>query len=74
MQLYVIPFTDGREQQQIAAVKADSPEEALDTLIAYQTRDVSGIPNYDGSYYNGFACMPDLDDVRLIDPDDVQIL
>lgn len=63
--LYAIPFTDARERHHVVAVEADTPENALDLCIRYQTQNG---PGYQGWYYNGFNRCPDLDDVVEIAP------
>ncbi len=64
--LFAIPYTDGRERKHVAAIRAATPEAALQALVAYQA-------GYEGFHY----AEPTLRDVVVIDPDadgQVQIL
>lgn len=63
--LFAIPFTDNRDRKHVASVLAETPEEALDKMISFQ------------SDYHGVRVTPDVRDVREIEPDEeypVQII
>ncbi len=75
MAQYAIPYTDTRERKHVVAVEANTPEEALEKVIAFQTQNG---PEFSGWYYNGFDITPpDIEDVVEIQvsiEDSVQIL
>lgn len=64
--LFAIPFTDKRDRKHVVAVRATTPEEALELLAAFQE-------GYEGFLWG----VPELREVVEIEPDEsypVQVL